>query len=326
MDITMDLEKFLNPSDKWDAKYRQAVIAALRKYQPERAEKIIERYLSLERCADFNLTNTYSRRIFRKELLATALDLETNLFRPGLVVMWASIADRAWAYCDRSIAFDYRAAKQKLRNAFKGMNFIGVIEPGYYPKVKWERDGQVGCLVSFHAHIIVWDTSESKLRRHQRRIKIRFLPVAPDDRRTPRLDQLKTLKDLQKALRYSTKMPFEGYRKKKKKQKNKGDKNNQTVTETTGRGDEKLTSIEQRHCELKAIHHYRLFKFSRKHTLFDAWLAGGQGAKLLLDTRQAALKTARRQCRPRLAHSDSNRRGARSECSRFVSQPRIIND
>src|ERR1700730_7844157 len=120
----MDLEKFLNPSDKWDGKYRRAVIAAIRQYQPERAEQIIERYLSRERCAEFNLANTYARRIFRRELLATELALETNLFRPGLVVMWASIADRAWACCDRDINFDYDAAKQKLRNAFTGMNFI----------------------------------------------------------------------------------------------------------------------------------------------------------------------------------------------------------
>jgi hypothetical protein len=53
--------------------------------------------------------------------------------------MWASIADREWAYCDRDIAFNYHAAKQKLRNAFKSMNFIGVIEPAYYPKVKWGK-------------------------------------------------------------------------------------------------------------------------------------------------------------------------------------------
>lgn len=107
----MDLEKFLYPSDKWDAKYREAVNAAIRLYQPERAEKIIQRYLAPARRAEFNLANTYARRIFRRELLATALALETNLFRPGLVVMWASIADRAWACCDRNINFDYGAAK-----------------------------------------------------------------------------------------------------------------------------------------------------------------------------------------------------------------------
>ena len=210
----MDLEKFPNPPDKWDARYRQAVIAAIRKYQPDRAEKIIQRYLSLERRAEFNMVNTYARRIFRRELLASAFDFETYLFRPGIVVMWATIVDRDWACCDRDITFDFHAAKQKLRNAFTGMNFIGVIEPGYYPELEWKSGNQVGCLISFHAHIVVWDTSESKLRRHQRRIRGRFLAVARDDRSTPRLDKLDEFDDLRKVLRYSTKMPFEGYEKK----------------------------------------------------------------------------------------------------------------
>ena len=210
----MDLEKFLNPPDKWDARYRQAVIAAIRKYQPDRAEKIIQRYLSPERRAEFNMVNTYARRIFRRELLASAFDFETYLFRSGIVVMWATIADREWACCDRDINFDFHAAKQKLRNAFTGMNFIGVIEPGYYPEDRMEEGGQVGGLMSFHAHIVIWDTSESKLRRHQRRIRVRFLPVARDDRSTPRLDKLEEPDDLRKVLRYSTKMPFEGYGKK----------------------------------------------------------------------------------------------------------------
>jgi hypothetical protein len=111
------------------------------------------------------------------------------------------------------------------------------------------------------------------------------VPVAPDDRRTPRLDQLKTLEDLMKTMRYSTKMPFEGYDKSKK---TKGG------SESVDPSGKKITSIEQRHYKLNPIHHYRLFKFTRKHRLFDAWLAGGEGAKLLRDTRQAAIIAARR--------------------------------
>ena len=314
----MDLEKFLNPPDKWDARYRQAVIAAIRKYQPDRAEKIIQRYLSLERRGEFNMVNTYARRIFRRELLASAFDFETYLFRPGIVVMWATIVDRDWACCDRDITFDFHAAKQKLRNAFTGMNFIGVIEPGYYTEIEWKSANQVGGLISFHAHVVVWDTSESKLRRHQRKIRVRFLPVAPDDRSTPRLDKLQEPDDLRKVLRYSTKMPFEGYGKEEKakgieqisqeKDPNSSDEddedeepdfieqNDQTKGPKSGKqSDRELepTSIEQSHLQLEAIHHYRLFKFMRKHSVFDAWLAGGEGAKLLRKARQGARKVAR---------------------------------
>lgn len=165
-DKTNGSEKILHVSDKWDEMYREAVVAAIRKYSDD-PEEVIYRYLSFGRRTEFNLTNTYARAIFRLELLQAWLDLEKHIFRRGIVVMWASIADHDWACCDRKITFDYQIAKQKIRNAFVGRNFIGVIEPGYYPEVGWETDDQAGSLISFHAHIVVWDTSKSKLRRHQ---------------------------------------------------------------------------------------------------------------------------------------------------------------
>ena len=60
---------FLKPSDKWDREYLKAVAAAIRQYQPDNAEKIIQRYLSEERQAELNVTNTYARRIFRARII-----------------------------------------------------------------------------------------------------------------------------------------------------------------------------------------------------------------------------------------------------------------
>jgi hypothetical protein len=282
----MDLDRFLNASEKWDAKYRKAVIAAIRQYQPDRAEDIIARYLSHERCAEFNWVNTYSRRIFRKELLKVALDRAENLFRPGIVVMLASITDFDWACCDRNIQFDLRSAKQKIRNAFTGMNFFGVIEPAYYPRVPWMRDDQIGCLISFHAHLIVWDTSASKLRRHQREIRQTFTPVGPDDRSTPKLNLLKELIDLMTVARYATKMPFEGYDKKRGGAGDVGAGDSVDPDSSSG-------SVTQIHTDLQPIHHYRLFRFMRKYRLFDAWLGGGGGSDLLRETRKASVRAAR---------------------------------
>jgi hypothetical protein len=279
----MDLDKFLNASEKWDAKYRRAVIAAIQQYQPDRAEDIIARYLSRERCAEFNWVNTYSRQIFRKELLKVTLDQAQNLFRPGIAVMLASITDFDWAYPDRNIQFDFRSAKQKIRNAFTGMEFFGVIEPAYYPNVSWMRNDQKGCLISFHAHIVVWDTSEAKLRRHQREIRSRFTPVDPNDRSTPTLNLLRGFTDLMTVLRYATKMPFEGYDKKR------------GAAGDIGAGDDpdgSSGSVTQFHTDLKPIHHYRLFRFMRKYSLFDAWLGGGGGSDLLRETRKASVRTA----------------------------------
>ncbi len=195
--------------------------------------------------------------------------------------MLASITDFNWACCDRNIKFDIRRAKQKIRNAFTGMNFIGVIEPAYYPKVPWMRDDQKGHLISFHSHLVVWDTSVSKLRRHQREITSRFTPVDPNDRSTPTLNLLKGLMDLVKVFRYSTKMPFDGY-----------DKNYGEGAEDLEGADGNSGSVTQTHTDLQPIHHYRLFAFMRKYRLFTAWLGGGGGSELLREARSESIRAA----------------------------------
>ena len=179
--------------------------------------------------------------------------------------MWASIAPRDWACCDRDIDFNYDLAKRKIRNAFACKNFIAVIEPGYYPHERWKSGDMVGSLISFHAHIVVWDTSRSKLQRHQRDIELRFWPVQEGDRKIGRLCHVKTLADLWRILRYSTKMPFYGY-------------------DRQVRDDD---TVVQSNLQLAPVHHYLLFRFLRKHTVWDAWLAGGEGAGLLRDVKKA---------------------------------------
>ena len=71
-------------------------------------------------------------------------------------------------------------------------------------------------------------------------------------------------------------MPFEGY-----------DKKRGGATDVGADPDSSAGSVRQIHTDLQPIHHYRLFKFMRKHSLFDAWLGGGDGAKLLRDVRKA---------------------------------------
>jgi hypothetical protein len=247
------------------------VKAAIEKFQdPTTAARMICKYLSKESCGDFNLVNPYSRKIMRQELLTEAADLEDSLFEVGTVVMFATFADRKWACCDRAINFDIDAAKQKIRNAMTGMNYLGVFEAALYPGRKWKTDGTVGSLVSFHCHAIVWSTSKSQLRRHKVKITARFEAVDESDAVTfPVLNHIKTMKDLRKVLRYTTKMPFEGYR--------RVFKNGRPRNE---------------HTALEPEHHYRLFQHLRKHKVFDAWFAGGEGTSILGTVRRASIKRA----------------------------------
>ena len=107
------------------------------------------------------------------------------------------------------------------------------------------------------------------LRRHQAKIAAKFKPVHEDDKKLPVLNNLKTLKDVLKALRYLTKMTLEGYRRKSSGKK-----------------------VVQEHVHLNAGHHYRLFKFLRGRSLFDAWLAGGKGTEVLRNIKKAAIRAA----------------------------------
>ena len=170
-----DLNAFLRVSDKWDREYYTALSSAIiQRKGLKHGSRLINKYLSRERRLDFNLVNPHSRKIMRRELLIAASALERRLYRPGTVVMLASFVDRAWACCDRSITFDLHAAKQKVRNALAGMNYIAVFEPAVYPDLEFELDDKTGDLISFHCHSLWWDTSESKIRRQKKNIKERF--------------------------------------------------------------------------------------------------------------------------------------------------------
>jgi hypothetical protein len=264
------LETLLRFSDRKDAEYLTELRAVIYRFEgQEIGAKTISRYLSQEKLAEFNLVNPYARKVFREHLLMEVADVEGGQFPTGGAIMLATFADHAWACSDRALNFDFDKAKQKIRNALSGMDYIAAIEGAVYPHTKWTTDGVTGCLVSFQCHAVVWSTSKSVLRRHQAKIADRFKPVHEDDKKLPVLNNLKTMKDLLKVIRYLTKMTLEGYRRKVSKGK-----------------------VGQVHTDLNAGHLYRLFKFLRERNLFDAWLAGGTGTELLRHAKKAAMSAA----------------------------------
>jgi hypothetical protein len=260
-----DLSRFLRFADKKDLEHLVALKAAIFEHEGHRrGTETIQKYLSDDRLGDFNLVNPYPRKVFRKHLLLEVADLENPTITAAGVVMLATFADREWACCDRAYDFDFGKARQKVRNAFAGMDFIAVIEAGVYPESKWTTGKTSGCLVSFHCHAMVWSTSKSKLRRHKQAIAARFEPVFEGETTTyPVLNDLKAIADVLRVLRYMSKLPLEGYRKERKGGK-----------------------VSQEHAELEAGHHYRLFKFLRVRSLFDAWFAGGEGSAILRQVRR----------------------------------------
>jgi hypothetical protein len=267
------LTQFLKSAEKWDRKYLSAAKEAITALSPteEIAERRIGKYLSEDRRGEFNLANSYSRALFRRHLLVAASELEDELYKPGRVVMMATFVDQDWAFPDHEIGFDFRAAKQKVRNAFEGFDFIGAFEPAVYPGEELTTESGTGSLVSFHAHVVVWSTSESELRRHKVKIAKRFTPLAGDEALSfPRLDNLKTTADFRTTLRYATKMPKDGYER----------------FEQDGQ-------IRQRHANLEDVHYFRLIGFLRQHTVFDAWFAGGEGSQILKSAKNQSIDAAK---------------------------------
>jgi hypothetical protein len=268
-----DRTQFLQSAEKWDRKYREAAMEAIMAFSPddETAEHRIKLYLSKERAEQLNLANSYSRALFRVHLLMAASELERELYQSGRIVMMATFVDQDWAFSIQNIGFDFKVAKQKVRNAFEGFDFIGAFEPAVYPKEKRRTKSGTGSLVSFHAHVMVWSTSESKLRRHKVKIAKRFTPLAGDEKLSfPTLHNLKTILEFRKSLRYVSKMPVEGY-------------------ERIEENDE----VRQRHTTLDNVHYFRLVDFLRHYSVFDAWFAGGEGSQILKSAKSRSIEAAK---------------------------------
>ena len=122
-------ETLLRFSDRKDAEYLAELGAAIYQFQgQEIGAKTISRYLSQEKLAEFNLVNPYARKVFREHLLMEVADVEGGQFPTGGAIMLATFADYAWACCDRALNFDFDRAKQKIRNALSGMDYIAAIE------------------------------------------------------------------------------------------------------------------------------------------------------------------------------------------------------
>src|SRR4051794_35479513 len=138
-----NIKTLLRFPSNMDKKYLGVLRAAIFKFEEaEQAKKTIRRYLSRSRRHYLNLVNPYSRQEFREYLLTAVADMEDTKVATAGVVMLASLSDRGWACCDRNFKFDFVNAKQKIRNAFAGMDYIAVFEAGVYPETPWEADGK----------------------------------------------------------------------------------------------------------------------------------------------------------------------------------------
>jgi hypothetical protein len=262
------LEGFLRTATRFDAIYTKGAMRAIARYSDtdETAERRIAKYLSKQSCSEFCCTNAVSRQIFRRELIVRALSNE-KLYGAEQAVMLATFADDKWAERGYEPSFDLPAAKQKVRNALKGIDFIGAFEPGVYTS-----PNPVGSTISFHAHLVVWGSSVSELRRHKKTIEHLFEALPGDERLSfPVLNQIKSAEGLYKAIRYVTKMPVDGYLR---------------VPGPKG--------YTQRVQKISDLDYYYLVARLQRHSVFDMWFASGVGVTLLREATRGSKRVAHR--------------------------------
>ena len=268
MKLTEVVRKVILDAEEWDQKYLEVTVHSLERYENGRdLEQTIRQFLSRKNRGEFKITNPYSKRLWLPELLHSFLTIMHNHDEAGLdddygdlrvACALITFTHKEWACADNNIQFNIGRAKQMVRNALIGTDFIGCFEAAVYKNEEWETGGVLGKLVCFHCHAIVWASCYSLLSRLRSRIKSRFEPIL-GNKSGVRLDALKTRKDLLQAVAYIAKMPAMGYR---------------TVRKSNGKKAQEPSRI-----TFKSRHH--LFTALKAYDLFKFWLSGGDGVRAI---------------------------------------------
>lgn len=279
----LSVDAVLRRAKRWDDRYLRVTLHAVEvsNEDDDRKAELIDQFLSYTNRHDFKATNPFSKQMFLPALLDALLKDQERLGRRTLgrehaegyepddvVFALVTFSDAGWTCSDRNIDFDLAQAKQKVRNALGGLNFLGRFEAAHYVNEYHVVDGVKGNLILFHCHALVWSSSHSKLKRMRQRVHGRFRPVAWS--KTGMRLQKVSADDVPRVVGYIAKMDTLGYRR-----LSHGDRNRQD------------------HAAIRPGSRYRFFSHMRQYSLFDFWLAGGEGKVPLRKARKKLLSSAK---------------------------------
>jgi hypothetical protein len=275
----IDLNDLIKKAEEYDDYYLGVVTHSVELYS-DRSDEIIEEFLSKKNRAAFHLTNPHSKRIWLVELLNGFLAEHRQ--RAGsksrvpeqdqVAFALVTLTHKGWVCSENNIKFNLGKAKQKVRNALAGTNYIGNFDVALYTNEDWTTEGITGKCVSFHCHAVVWGRNRTQLDRLRKYIRPRFEPILGNDNGA-HFAALPTVDDAAAALAYIPKMPYLGYR---------------TVVNQYGKKTQKSTP------KLTFQSRWHLFNELNKYSLFDFSLSGGGGTSIL----RAARNRAKEKCKP----------------------------
>lgn len=274
----VSLDELIKDADGYDQRYADIIVHSLELYDSDQRHHLAQKFLSRKNRGAFHATNRHSKRLW----IAALMDEFTSLQPREHGRSWQQALDTKvacalvtlihedWACVDTNIEFDLGKAKQKIRNALAGTNFICRIEAAPYLNEKCEINGVVGNLISFHGHAITWGGSRSSLDRVRSRIQQRFRPIPIlGNESGVQFKALKNEGDIVAALVYAGKMPLFG---------------KQTMVSADGKKTQRDTN------KISYKTHRALFHALKKHDLFKFWLSGGREASSILRNARNRLK------------------------------------
>jgi hypothetical protein len=190
---------------------------------------------------------------------------------------FVTLADKLHVTTCQPQRINLQRIKRKLSANLRGLNYIGMIEPGYYNNIYDQSGGQQKDVVSWHGHFLVWDVTGKELAKHLAGIKSRFTPISPNRRAVHKIkiepDQFGY------KLWYMIKAPRREYSIGKRK---------------NGNGKAGAPRFKQNSRDLRPGHRVKLFNLMRDMYLDRLAMAGGVGRHLLRNIKYEALRGYRR--------------------------------
>jgi hypothetical protein len=99
---------------------------------------------------------------------------------PQIPVFFVTLADKSLITSAQPQTIDLELFKRKLGGRMRGLNYLGMIEPGYYYNAFDEESAKAPPFVSWHGHFLVWGIGRKRLSRIIKKLNTKLEAVMPD--------------------------------------------------------------------------------------------------------------------------------------------------
>jgi hypothetical protein len=99
---------------------------------------------------------------------------------PQIPVFFVTLADSSLITTAEPQDIDIELFKRKLGGRLRGLNYIGMIEPGYYYNAFDDAAQKTSSFVSWHGHFLVWGVSRKRLSRFVKKLNCKLKAVMPE--------------------------------------------------------------------------------------------------------------------------------------------------